>query len=247
MFKIWYRDFIVWTHYKGASLVANLGEPLLYLFALGYGLGRYVTSFGGESYAEFISPALVVVSVMNTASFENTFSSYTRLSVQKTYDAIAVTPLSLKQIILGEILWATTKSCFSAFMMMIVFWIAGLIHHPLAISILLLCFIVGVLFSSMGMLVTALAKSYEFFSYYFTLFISPMFLFSGTFFPLHELPSWAKWIAWFLPLTHAVTAARELFAGRISLTLGLALLWLIVASLIFTWIAVRRMEKRLVV
>src|SRR3990167_7708283 len=124
MFKVWYRDFIVWSHYKGASLVANLGEPLLYLFALGYGLGRYITSFDGMSYSEFIAPDLVVVSVMNTASFENTFSSYTRLSVQKTYDAIAVTPLSLKQIILGEILWATTKGCFSAFMMMVVFLIA---------------------------------------------------------------------------------------------------------------------------
>lgn len=248
MFKVWYRDFFVWTHYKGASLVANLGEPLLYLFAFGFGLGRLITAtIGGKTYSEFIAPALIMVSVMNTASFETTFSSYTRLATQKTFEAIAVTPISFRDIILGEILWATTKGCFSALIMLAVFAVAGLVHHPLAVLSLVLCFIAGVLFSSLGMIMTALAKNYEFFSYYFTLFISPMFLFSGTFFPLGEIGVWAKALSWILPLTHAVQATRELFDGRLSWMFLGNVVWLIVAGAIATWFAVKKMEKRLVV
>lgn len=247
MFKVWYRNFIVWTHYKGTSLIINLGEPFLYLFAFGYGLGRYVTSFNGLSYIQFIAPALVVASTMNSASFETTFSSYTRMEVQKTFDAIVVTPLTLRQVVLGEILWATTKGCFTAVIMMIVFLFAGLISHPFAIFVLILCLVEGILFSALGMLMTSIAKSYDFFSAYLTLFISPMFLLSGTFFPLEELPSWAKTVAWFLPLTHAVNGSRELFAGRVSLSLLFSFIWLAVVAALLTLFAVKKMEKRLIV
>lgn len=245
MFKVWYRDFAVWSHYKWASMVANLGEPLLYLFAIGFGLGSYVTSIEGMTYAEFIAPALVVASVMNSATFETTYSSYTRMAQQKTFDAIAVTPLSFKQIVLGEILWATTKGCFSGLIILVVFWIAGLVHSPWALAILILCFVEGVLFASLGMLATSMAKNYDFFTYYFTLFISPMFLFSGTFFPLKGFSSWMIGITWFLPLTHAVKGARELFSGRMGLAFGGSLLWLALVGVFFCWLSVKKMEKRL--
>ncbi len=247
MFKVWYRDFYVWLHYCGASLVANLGEPLLYLFALGYGVGKYVTDIQGMSYSEFIAPALVVASVMNSATFETTYSSYTRMTGQKTFDAIAVTPVSFQQIVLGEILWATTKACLSALTILIVFGIAGVIKTPLAIAVLPLCFVEGIVFSSLGMLATSKATNYDFFTYYFILFISPMFLFSGTFFPLQGTGAWLQYITWILPLTHAVNGARELFQGRIGWPLWSSLLWLMVAaSLLCSW-AVRRMVKRLYV
>lgn len=247
MFKVWYRDFFVWSHYFGASLVANLGEPLLYLFALGYGVGKYVTNIQGMSYSEFIAPALVVASVMNSATFETTYSSYTRMTGQKTFDAIAVTPVTFQQIVLGEILWATTKACLSAITILIVFAIAGVIKNPMAIAVLPLCFIEGLVFASLGMLATSKATNYDFFTYYFILFISPMFLFSGTFFPLQGTGAWLQYVTWMLPLTHAVNGARELFQGKMGWALWSELLWLlVVASLLCTW-AVRRMVKRLYV
>ncbi len=247
MLKVWYRDFVVWSHYFWASLLANLGEPLLYLFALGYGVGRYVNSIQGMSYSEFIAPALVVSSVMNSATFETTYSSYTRMEGQKTFDAIACTPISFREIILGEILWATTKACFSALLILIIFGITGLIKTPLAIAVLPLCFLEGIVFSSLGMLATSKATHYDFFTYYFILFISPMFLFSGTFFPLQGMGPWLQYVTWLLPLTHAVNAARELFQGKMGWSLWGSLLWLVGAAIVLSTWAVRRMEKRLYV
>ncbi|MFO1518436.1 MAG: ABC transporter permease [bacterium] len=247
MFKIWYRDLKVWSRYWPSSLVANLGEPLLYLFALGFGVGRYVTGIDGMSYAEFIAPALVVASVMNTATFETTYSSYTRMAVQKTFDAIAVTPLSFRQIVMGEILWAATKGVLSGAVILLVFSAARLVHSPWAPVVLVVCFVEGILFSSLGMLATSIAKSYDFFTYYFTLFISPMFLLSGTFFPLKGLPGWITKAAWFLPLTHAITGAREIFLGHFNSTLAFSLLWLVLLTVVISAVAVVRMEKRLFV
>ncbi len=247
MFKVWYRDLIVWSRYMGSSLVASLGEPLLYLMALGFGLGRYVSDFGGSSYPEFIAPAIVVVGLMNSVCFETTFSSYTRMAVQKTFDAIAVTPVSFREVILGEILWATTKGCISSVLILIVLKFFGLIPSFWALGVLLLCFVAGVAFASLGMLATSFAKSYEMFSYFFTLLVSPMFLFSGTFFPLDTSPAWLQRLAWFLPLTHAVNGAREIFAGHLGLKFWGAFLWLSVAAILFTFYAVRRMERRLFV
>jgi lipooligosaccharide transport system permease protein len=206
-----------------------------------------VNTINGMSYAEFIAPALVAASVMNTATFETTYSSYTRMAVQKTFDAIAVTPLSFKQIVMGEILWATTKGCLSGLVILIVFSAAGLLHSPFAALVLVLCFIEGILFASIGMLATALAKSYDFFTYYFTLFISPMFLFSGTFFPLQGLPKYLMGVAWFLPLTHAVNGARAVCTGDLGLAFWKEMAWLAVVGVLINWIAVKKMEKRLYV
>lgn len=247
MFKVWYRDFKVWTRFFTSSLVANLGEPFLYLVAIGFGLGRYVASFDGMSYSEFIAPALVVVSAMNAASFETTFSSYTRMTVQRTFDAIAATPISFRQIVWGEILWAATKACFSSMIIFLVVAAFGLVKSPWALSVILICAVQGLLFASLGMLATSLAKSYEMFSYYFTLFISPMFLFSGTFFPLEGLPVWVTSVAWALPLTHAVAGAREVFQGAPGGVFLKSILWLSTAAALISWLAVRRMEKRLFV
>jgi len=247
MFKVWYRDFKVWTRYFTSSFVANLGEPILYLLAIGFGLGRYVASFDGLSYAEFIAPALVVVSVMNTASFETTFSSYTRMAVQKTFDAIAATPLTFRQIVRGEILWAASKACFSSMVIFGVVAAFGLVKTPWAFAVVLICAVQGILFASLGILATAFAKSYEMFNYYFTLFISPMFLFSGTFFPLGGLPDWVYAVAWAMPLTHAVAGAREIFQGPPGPVFFKSLLWLGIAAALVSWAAVRKMEKRLFV
>jgi len=247
LFKVWRRDLIVWQKYLVASLVANFGEPLLYLFAMGYGLGRFVTSFDGLSYAQFIAPAILVVSVMNGASFETTFSSYTRMEVQKTFNGIAMTPVSMHEVIGGEILWAATKSMLTSSAIFVVLLIFRLIPSPWVLLMPFVMIVTGLLFASLGMLMTSFARSYDYFTYYFTLFVSPMFLFSGTFFPIDRLPAWAKTFAYFLPLTYPVRIARDLFAGRFVLFDGLSLAGMVVVALTLGYFAILRLVKRLVV
>lgn len=247
IFKVWRRDLVVWQKYLVASLVANFGEPLLYLFAMGYGLGRFVQNIEGVSYVEFIAPAILIISMMNGASFETTFSSYTRMEVQKTFHAVAMTPVSMEEVIGGEILWAATKALITSSAIFLVLFIFNLVHSGWIVVMPILMLITGLMFASLGMLMTSFAKSYDFFSYYFTLFISPMFVFSGTFFPIDPLPDWARILAHCLPLTYSVRVARHLFMGIFSLQDVLTMGVMLVAAGLVGLIAIRRLTKRIIV
>jgi lipooligosaccharide transport system permease protein len=247
IFKVWRRDFVVWQKYFSASLAANFGEPLLYLFAMGYGLGRMIPQIQGMSYVEFIAPAILITTVMNSASFETTFSSYTRMEVQKTFNGIATTPVSMSEVVGGEILWAATKAMVTSSVIFIVLAIFGLIPSVWVALVPLVMACTGLLFASLGMLMTSFARSYDHFTYYFTLFISPMFLFSGTFFPIGNLPEWAKTLAYFLPLTYPVEVARHLFAGGLSGMDAIYLGGMLLAAFLIGVIAVRRLVRRLIV
>ena len=188
-YRVWQRNRDSYKRFYKASLMGSLGEPILYLFGMGLGIGGYLTSVKGMPYMEFIAPGIIVIAAMYSSSFECTFGSYTRLVQQKTFEGILATPLSVGDIVMGEILWGATKSMISGGIMLSVIVIAGLMKGPLQyiIPMLFLIFIVGLLFSSMAMITTALSPSYEFFSFYFTLFLSPMFFFAGIFFTLESI------------------------------------------------------------
>ncbi|MBF0492814.1 MAG: ABC transporter permease [Deltaproteobacteria bacterium] len=247
MLKICYRNYKVWSRYIGSSLVANLGEPLLYLLAMGFGVGHYVQQIDGRPYPQFIAPALVVVAIMNAATFETTFSSYTRLAVQKTFDAMAVTPLSVRDIVFGEILWAAIKGMFSAVIIMAVLASFGLIRSPWALMALPLGFVEGLLFAAIGLLVSAYANGYEVFNYYFTLFVSPMFLFSGTFFPLNHMPNLVQKLAWIFPLTYASQGAREVFFAMPGKVYFKSFFCLLLMMIPLTYWVLKKMERKLIV
>ena len=245
--KVWERDLIVWTRYWWTSLVGAIGEPVLYFLALGYGLGAYIQQIEGMSYVQFLAPALIASAVMHSASFETTYSSYTRMEIQKTFHSIAVTPVGLGEVIAGEILWGATKSLLSGGIMFAAVACLGLIHSLHALWLIPVLVVEGLLFSSLGMLITSFARDYDFFTYYFTLFLEPMFLFSGTFFPLRQLPVILQRVAWLLPLSHPVAIARSLFYGYDGGNLILRFVWLTLLALFCSHWAIRRMVKRLVV
>jgi lipooligosaccharide transport system permease protein len=207
------RNMIVWRRYVAASAVGNFGEPLLYLLALGYGLGAIVPEIGGMSYAAFIAPGLVVSTVMYTATFEGTFGTYTRLTSQKTFDALLATPLTISEIVAGEVLFGGIKACVGATSVLAVIALFGLVPSWLAVLVIPLGFVAGLMFTAMALVVTSLTKSYESFNYYFTLVIAPMFLFGGIFFPLDRTPAWVRDFSGFLPLTHVVELARAFVHG----------------------------------
>lgn len=242
--RVWQRNFDVWRKKYTASLTGSLGEPILFLFAMGFGLGSLISPIEGASYIEFIAPGLIGSGVMYGATFECTFGSYTRIAVQKTYDAIRVTPVSLEEVTAGDILWGATRGMMAGIAFIIVMLIFGLIKSPLACFLPALMLIEAVGFASLAMLFSSKAPSYDFFSYYFTLIISPMFLFSGIFFPLNTMPLWVQTIAWFTPLTHFINLSRALVLGNLTGGLMIDFIWLLMFTTITLSLAIRGVRNR---
>jgi lipooligosaccharide transport system permease protein len=210
---VWQRHLLVWRKLSVPSLVGNFGDPLLYLLALGYGLGRFVGTMEGMPYIAFLASGIVCSSAMNTATFEALYSAYTRMTTQQTWAGMLATPLDIDDIVIGEMVWAGSKSLMSAGAILVVASALGIVHGARAVLVLPVALLVGTCFAAMALVVTALSKNYEFFLYYVTLVVTPMMLFCGVFFPLDGLPAGLRVAATFLPLTHAVLLIRPLMNG----------------------------------
>ena len=197
-------------------------------------------------YVRFIAPALIAITVMNSSFFENTYASFVRMYYQKTFDAMMATPLTVQEIILGEIVWGATKSLIATAIMMVVIGFFGLIRWPEGLLLLPLAFLGGIAFGSAGMICTALVPNIELFNLPVFLFITPMFLFGGTFFPMDNLPGWARTTAYCLPLTHLVDLCRAFTNGRIGAGLLPGFAYLVVMAAATLPLALYRMRKRLI-
>jgi lipooligosaccharide transport system permease protein len=186
------------------------------MLGLGYGLGQFLGEVGGVPYLTFLAAGTLAYSVMNSATFETLYSAFSRMHVQKTWDAILNTPLTLADVLLGEWLWAAAKSLLSGFAILLVIWVLGL-HADFILTLWLIPVVVltGLCFAGLGLMVNAVAPNYDFFLYYFTLVITPMVLLSGVFYPPDALPGWLAGFAAVLPLTHAIELARPLVLGRL--------------------------------
>ncbi len=212
---VWRRNFLVWRKLAIPSVLGNLADPLIYMLGLGYGLGGMLPQVGGVSYVSFLAAGTVVASTMNAATFEALYSAFSRMHVQKTWDAILNTPLSLDHVLTAELVWAASKSLLSGLAILVVIAALGLTTSPLALWVIPVIFLTGLAFAALGLIVCALAPSYDFFMYYFTLFITPMLLVSGVFFPADQLPPALHTLANWLPLAHAVQLARPLLLGEV--------------------------------
>lgn len=245
--KVWHRHALVWRKLMGPALLGNIGEPLLYLLALGYGLGTLVGDLQGMDYVTFLASGFVCASAMNTASFEGLYSAYTRMAVQETWTAMLFTPLSLEDVILGETVWAASKSVLSATAILLVATGLGAVHGWAALWVLPVAFLTGLAFAAMALMVTAVARNYDFFLYYFTLLLTPMLLLSGVFFPLDGMPLFIQQAARALPLAHAIELVRPLMVGQAPSNPGLHLLvigFYSVVSVYFATILLRRRVLR---
>jgi lipooligosaccharide transport system permease protein len=218
----------------------------LYLLGLGFGLGTLVGTVGGIRYVEFVAPGMVMSSAMFAAAYECTYGAYVRMIHQKTYEAILATPLSLEDIVAGEILWGASKGIFNGTVMLAVVSLFGLAPSPWTVMVPLVIALLAWLFAGLSLVVAALARSFEFFNYYLTLVVTPMFLFCGVFFPLESLPAWAGGLARFLPLTYAVEATRALMRGHPTAGSVLSVLALALPSLGASALAARLIRRRLI-
>ena len=248
VWKVWRRNFDVFMKTIKVNFLPSLLEPILYLVALGFGLGALVTTVDGVKYVNFIAPALVAISVMNGSFFECTFASFVRMYFQKTFDAIIATPVSVEEVIAGELLWGATRATINSTIVLVVVAAFGLIASPLFPIVILLSFLGGLMFASIAMCFTAVAPNIDFFNYPTFLLVSPMFLLSGTFFPLSQMPQLVQGAAMaFLPLTHVVNITRGLVLGAIDVNLLLiGMVWIVVATAVFFILSINLMKKRLI-
>ena len=212
---VWRRNLLVWRKLAGASILGNLADPLIYVLGLGYGLGSMLPQVGGVPYIAFLAAGMVCSSTMFAATFEAMYSAFSRMHVQRTWDAIMMAPIDLDDVVAAELVWAASKSMLSGATILAVIWLLGLSHSLLSLWALAVVVLVGLAFGALALTMTALARSYDFFTYYFTLVVTPMNLLCGVFFPIEQLPAAFQAIAALLPLTHAVELARPLLFGEI--------------------------------
>jgi len=246
-FRVWQRNLTVYAKTFHLNILPNFFEPVFMLLAFGLGIGRYVQDGPeGTSYLQYIAPGLIAYNAMMGASFEVTYNVFVKITFARTYESMLATPLEIEDIVLGEILWAVTRATLYGGIFLLIVALFGAIDPSRAALVLLVVPFVGLLFAGLGMVFTAIVPTIDLYSYYYTVFLTPLFLFSGVFFPVSDLPAWLQPAVPFTPLYHGVRVAQDLAHGRTDTGTWTSMLVLVVASAAFVVLAMRLMRRRLV-
>lgn len=208
------RHGLVWRKLAAPSLLANVADPLITLVAFGYGLGALLPRVEGVPYVTFLAAGSICMSTMMAASFESLYSAFSRMHVQRTWESQMHAPLLLDDVLAGEWLWAAVKGCISGLAIILVALALGVTRSPTLVLVLPVVVLTALAFSALGLCCNARAQGYDFFSYYFTLVLTPMTFVSGVFFPVSHLPQWLQAVSAVLPLTAAIELARPLVLGE---------------------------------
>lgn len=245
---VWRRNLLVFGKTWQVNFFPPFVEAFLYLLAIGVGIGTYVKEIDGIPYVNYIAPAILAIAVMNSAFFECTYGSYVRMYYQKAFDAMIATPLSIEDVIAGELLWGATKSVMYVVIMLCVLSLFGVLVLPMSLLVIPVALLGGLMFAALAMCFTSVTPSIDALNYPSFLFITPMSLFSGTFFPLALLPPIFGYVALTLfPLTHVVAIFRMFTLGALSWTIVLHLLWIASVTAILWVLAINLMRRRLIV
>ena len=243
--RVLQRHWTVYTKLYKSSFALNFIEPVLYLLAMGMGLGMFVADINGQSYIKFIGPGIIASSSMFAAVYECTYGTYIRMTFQKTFDAILATPVNIDDLIAAELAWAAVKSVIYGVTIMIVVALFGIVDSWLLVLAVPCIFLCGLIFAEISMITTALVPGIDSFSYFYTLFMTPLFLFSGIFFPVDTLPRAVAGVAWFTPLYHLVNICRAFAAGKVAVVLG-SVVWIAVVAVVLALVPFRLMRRRVI-
>ena len=245
-YRVWQRNRDAFLRQWSAEAGGFLVEPVIMLAAIGFGLGGYVGEIQGVSYASFVAPGVLVAYAMFHAAFEATFGSYMRMETHRIFDGIIVTPVNVEELILGEATWAATRSVLAGIAVLLIAFLFGLIHSPWALLALPIAFLTGLVFSALALMLVSVAPSIGTLNNFFTVFITPMFFFSGIFFPLDRFPGLIEMVAWTFPLTYAAHVSRGLTLGKLRVTMIYSTLALVGYMVVTLYLAVRLMRRRLI-
>jgi lipooligosaccharide transport system permease protein len=248
--RVWERNLVVYQKIWKVNFITPLLEPLFYIMAFGLGFSGMIGTvhYAGRalSYTAFIAPALVATAVMWNAFFETTYGSFVRMYYQKTFDGMLSTPLSLEEIIIAEIVWSATKAVGAAAVMLLVLGVLGYVRFPLGLLLIPMALLGGLAFGAVGMFFTGIVPTIDMFNLPIFLFVTPMFLFSGTFFPVSNLPMWVQPVALVFPLYHLTELARCFSLGVRETPPVLSIFYLLLFFVIFAVLALRAMRRRLI-
>lgn len=243
--RVWRRDAVVYKHVAKWLLIPNFLDPLLFLAALGLGLGSYLTGVEGTPYIDFIAPGLLASSTMYTASFETTWNITWKIDTNQTYDAIVATPVEPADVALGEVLWGASRATLTGVVFLLVLAVFGLVHSWWGLLMPLVIVLIGANFAATGVLTAVHVGDMAFWGYYYTLFVTPMFLLSGVFFPLERLSHWVQALAWCLPLFHGVRLLRGMSLGVDVPWWWVSVTYLVALPVVLVVPAGRRLRRRL--
>ena len=228
-FSVWQRNFTVYTKLYKSSIALNFADPVFYLLGFGLGLGGFINDINGVSYVKFIAPGIIASSSMFACAYECTYGSYVRMTFQKTFEAILATPVNIDDIVMGEMLWGATKSMFYGSIIIIVISIFGLVDSFLIIFSIPVLFVSGLIFAEVSLIFAAIVPGIDSFNYFYTLLMTPLFLFSGIFFPVENFSPILSKIAFSTPLYHVVNICRSFSAGEFSKVI-LDIAWIIAVA-----------------
>jgi lipooligosaccharide transport system permease protein len=242
---VWRRNFRVFSKLWRGALLPTFLDPFLYLLAMGFGLGTYVAHINGIPYKDFIAPGLIASAAMWSSAFETTYNVYFRMNELRLYDNVLSTPVEVQDLVAGDLAWSASRATVYGCVVLVVVSLFGLISSPWAILIPPFVVLGGLCISVIGYSFTALIPKIDLYSYFFTLGITPMFLFSGIFFPFNQLPGWVEVVAWFTPLYHLVEITRGLATGPDAASIAANAAWLTVVSAALFAVPVRALRRKL--
>ena len=229
-------------------VVSGFFEPLFYLVGLGVGVGALVVdiTYGGETipYEVFVAPALLASSAMNGAIYETTGNVFFKLNYAKTYDGVLATPLGVRDIAVGETLFALMRGAIYSVMFVTIMVALGLVESAWAILAVPACLLIGATFAAIGLSAVTLMRSWADFAF-IELLTLPMFLFSATFVPLDQYPEPVQWVLPVTPLYHGVDLIRSLTLGQVGWDLLLHVAYLVGVMAIGVWFTARRLQRKL--
>lgn len=244
--NVWYRHYRVYIKNLISNGIEVILEPMFFLIAIGLGLGQYIVNMEGIPYIKFLASAIIVPASMYTAAFECTFGTFIRLEFDKVYDGMLSAPITAKDLLIGEIFFAGTKGLFFSFLIIIVISIFNLVSLPVAFLSPIGGFLTGLMFGAFSLLITSFVNTINHFTFYFSGLLTPMFFFSGIVFPLTNIPLKIRWIAYVFPLSHSTKIVRAFCLNNFNFDLIYDLIYIVLFIIIIGFIAIKRLEKRLI-
>jgi len=245
--RLWQRNRDVFFRLWHSEAPGMIVEPILILVAMGLGLGAYVGLINGQEYIEFVAPGIIASYAMFAATFECTYGTFFRMEEQKTFDAIIATPLNVEDVVAGEIFWGATRALMTGTVILAIEAAFQLVHSPWVLLIPLVCFLQGIMFSSIAVFFSSIVPSFYSFNHFFTLFVTPMFFFSGVFFPLTQFPEVIQTLSWIAPLTPVVIINRALFQGEFHIDVLGSFALIVAIAAVFFAVSLFTMRRRLTI